>query len=180
MGGRQAGEAAGRQAAVVAAEGGWSDPKSGAASCGLRRWPHTSRVSPAPNPIDSAALPTMDGNNIPLPLFIVLTSPVVSAPRARNQWFSGLLSRVSSSGSPELGEVRSRFAMASSGDGEKRREPQDATGPRSSIDTSSVECGPSSRVSRGQPRDWDGGEANGRLRRGRQWRSVDAAERSGG
>ncbi|KAI6678058.1 hypothetical protein NL676_038854 [Syzygium grande] len=86
------------------------------------------------------------------PSRIVLTSRRWSGFRplgARNQWFSGLLSRVSSSGSPELGEVRSRFAMASSGDGEKRREPQDATGPRSSIDTSSVECGPSSRVSKG-------------------------------
>ncbi|KAI6678063.1 hypothetical protein NL676_038859 [Syzygium grande] len=93
----------------------------------------------------------MDGNNIPLPFsHCSRLSPVGFRPLgARNQWFSGSLSRVSSSGSPELGEVRSRFAMASSGDGEKRREPPGATGPRSSIDTSSVECGPSSRVSRG-------------------------------
>ncbi|KAI6694318.1 hypothetical protein NL676_022028 [Syzygium grande] len=58
-----------------------SDPESGAASCGLRRSPHASRVFPAPNPIDSAALPTMDGNNIPLPFsHWSRHSPVVSAP----------------------------------------------------------------------------------------------------
>ncbi|KAI6679277.1 hypothetical protein NL676_033158 [Syzygium grande] len=109
-------------------------------------------VFPAPNPIDSAALLT----NIPLPL-LALFSPLAGGFRslgARNQWFSGSLSRVSSSGSPEFGEVRSRFAMASSGDGEngenRRTRPDlDEPGDPSSIDASSVESGPSSRVSRG-------------------------------
>ncbi|XP_056159735.1 inorganic pyrophosphatase TTM1-like [Syzygium oleosum] len=94
----------------------------------------------------------MDGNNIPLPL-LALFSPLAGGFRplgARNQWFSGSLSRVSSSGSPEFGEVRSRFAMASSGDGEngenrRTRPDRDEPGDPSSIDASSVECGPSSR-----------------------------------
>ncbi|KAI6694315.1 hypothetical protein NL676_022025 [Syzygium grande] len=48
----------------------------------------------------------MDGNNIPLPL-LALFSPLAGGFRplgARNQWFSGSLSRVSSGGSPEFGE----------------------------------------------------------------------------
>ncbi|XP_056169633.1 uncharacterized protein LOC115664191 isoform X1 [Syzygium oleosum] len=98
----------------------------------------------------------MDGNNSPLPL-LPLFSPLAGGFRplgARNQWFSGSLSRVSSSGSPEFGEVRSRFAMASSGDGEngenrRTRLDRDEPGDLSSIDASSVESGPSSRVSRG-------------------------------
>ncbi|KAI6704293.1 hypothetical protein NL676_013429 [Syzygium grande] len=98
----------------------------------------------------------MDGNNIPLPL-LALFSPLAGGfcpSGARNQWFSGSLSRFSSRGSPEFGEVRSRFAMASSGDGEngenrRTRPDRDEPGDPSSIDASSVECGPSSRVSRG-------------------------------
>ncbi|KAI6704267.1 hypothetical protein NL676_013403 [Syzygium grande] len=87
----------------------------------------------------------------PSPSRIVLASRRWFPPLgARNQWFSGSLSRVSSSGSPEFGEVQSRFAMASSGDGENgenRRTRSDCNEPSnpSSIDASSVECGPSSR-----------------------------------